>query len=225
MLYLSPCGGAWKVWLATSTHILLSAAGLACKGCWQPSSQPSMMTLQHCAVRWLPSVEFRLSLLTSVRCSRCALLLGKACRPSVSASLSSSLVTGNQFLHAQLLHGIYSCNCEIVTHAMLLLTPAVLQVTHAMGLSDQLLMAELQQTRADADHGPHKLIAHPVMRTMWHQFFSAERVDCATFWAAFLIVCTMTLGVALSLCCNLRKLATLSWPPSLGTGQSTIKID
>ena len=54
-----------------------------------------------------------------------------------------------------------------------------------MGVNDQLMMAELRQTRADVNHGPHKLIAHPTMRALWHDFFSSERVDCATFWAAF----------------------------------------
>lgn len=60
-----------------------------------------------------------------------------------------------------------------------------LQVTGLMGVSDQLLLSELRQTRADVNNGPHKLIGHPIMRALWHEFFSSERVDCATFWAAF----------------------------------------
>ena len=73
----------------------------------------------------------------------------------------------------------------VLTEAVLLFTLATLQVAHAMGVSDQLMMAELQQTRADADHGPLKLIPHPIMHTMWHDFLSSERVGCTTFWAAF----------------------------------------
>ena len=60
-----------------------------------------------------------------------------------------------------------------------------LQVTGLMGVSDQLLLSELRQTRADINNGPHKLIGHPIMRALWHEFFNSERVDCATFWAAF----------------------------------------
>ena len=50
-----------------------------------------------------------------------------------------------------------------------------------MGMNEQLLLSELRQTRADVSSGPHRLIAHPVMRALWHDFFSSERIDCATF--------------------------------------------
>ena len=140
----------------------------------------------RCQVAALGGVEAVTSDISKMQKVRCAARqIVQMCRVCLRHSLSSSCVTDHQLVLAKLLHYVDSCNCDVITQATLILTPAVLQVTHAMGLSDQLLMAELHQTRADADHGPHKLIAHPVMRTMWHEFFSAERVDWATFWAAF----------------------------------------
>ena len=61
----------------------------------------------------------------------------------------------------------------------------VLQVGGALGVNNQLLLAELRQTRADVNGGPHQLILHSTMRAWWHDCFTGELVDCATFWAAF----------------------------------------
>lgn len=73
------------------------------------------------------------------------------------------------------MHNKRSLRCHVaVTHTLL-------QVTSAMGVNEQLLLSELRQTRADVNSGPHRLIAHPVMRALWHDFFSSEHIDCATF--------------------------------------------
>jgi hypothetical protein len=54
-----------------------------------------------------------------------------------------------------------------------------------MSISFQVVLAELRQARADTDNGPHKLIGHPIMRALWHEFLGSDRVESATFWAVF----------------------------------------